>query len=220
MSSETSPNTTIWSAAEPWFSVGGPLPRSGRFTLGAIMSTQPYEAAIASTREVLAGVSADQMQNSTPCASWDVAALINHIVGGQHFFLAGLKGTPPSEAPDFSAGDFVAAFDDAAAACLAGFQEDGVMEKMHTLPFGEMPGSAFMGLAATDTFQHGWDLAKATGQSTDLSPELAGGILAQSKQSIQEGFRGPEGAPFATEKPCPEGGSNADQLAAFLGRDV
>ena len=29
-----------------------------------------------------------------------------------------------------------------------------------------------------DTFQHGWDLAKATGQDTDLDPELAAGLLA------------------------------------------
>ena len=184
------------------------------------MSTQPYEAAIASTREVLTGVSADQMQNSTPCASWDVSGLINHIVGAQYFFLAGLQGTPPSEAPDYAAGDFSAAFDEASAACLAAFQADGVMEKMHTLPFGEMPGSAFLGLAATDTFQHGWDLAKATGQGTDLNPDLAAGILAQSKQSIQEAFRGPEGSPFGAEQTCPDGGSNADQLAAFLGREV
>ena len=70
------------------------------------------------------------------------------------------------------------------------------MERMITLAFGEMPGAAVMGLATTDTFQHGWDLAKATGQSTDLAPELATALLAQSKAAISHAFRGPEGGPL------------------------
>jgi uncharacterized protein (TIGR03086 family) len=132
------------------------------------MSTQPLEQAIATTREVLGNVSADQMGSDAPCASWDVAALINHIVGGLHFFVAGIKGEPPAEAPDFASGDFMASFDVASSELVGLFGPEGALEKMYKLPFGEMPGPAFMGLAMTDTFQHGWDLAKATGQSTDL----------------------------------------------------
>jgi uncharacterized protein (TIGR03086 family) len=185
------------------------------------MSTQPLEQTIAATRGVLANVTHDQLGQPTPCASWDVAELINHIVGGQHFFAAGLSGEPPSgEQPDFAAGDFVAAFDDASSTCLAGFQAEGAMEKMYKLPFGEMPGAAFMGLACTDTFQHAWDLAKATGQETDLAPELAETLLTQSQRSIQESFRGPEGAPFGPEQTAPADAAPADQLAAFLGRTV
>jgi len=185
------------------------------------MSTAPLEMAIASTRAVLAGVSADQMSAATPCASWDVSALINHIVGGQSFFQSGVNGTPPSaDETDFASGDFVAAFDEAAAGTIAAFGADGAMEKVLDLPFGQMPGGAFMGLAVNDTFTHGWDLAKATGQSTDLNPELAAGILAQAQASIQEAFRGPEGAPFGSEQNAPEGATNADRLAAFLGREI
>ena len=94
------------------------------------------------------------------------------------------------------------------------------MEKMLTLPFGQMPGSAFIGLAATDTFVHGWDLAKATGQSTDLDPALATQLLAGSRQAIQPAFRSETGNPFGPEQTAPAGASNADQLAAFLGRTV
>ena len=185
------------------------------------MSTQPYEQAIAATRSVLEGVQADQLSEATPCASWNVSELINHIVGGQHFFLAGMKGTPPTGADaDYAAGDFVAAFDEASGASLAAFGEEGALQKTVSLPFGDMPGVAVLGLASTDTFQHGWDLAKATGQSTDLNPELAAGLLQQSKMAIQDTFRGPEGAPFGAEQQAPDGAGPADQLAAFLGRTV
>jgi uncharacterized protein (TIGR03086 family) len=185
------------------------------------MSTAPLEQAIISTRSVLSGVTSDQLDGSTPCASWKVRELVNHIVGGQYFFLAGVEGVPQSHAgEDFSTGDFVAAFDEASAKCVAAFQGDGAMTRTVTLPFGQMPGAAFVGLAATDTFTHGWDLAKATGHSTDLAPELAAQLLAGAKQAISPAFRGPEPKPFGPEQQAPAGATNADQLAAFLGRTV
>jgi len=185
------------------------------------MSTAPLEQAISSTRAVLAGVNTDQLDDATPCASWKVRELVNHIVGGQYFFAAMVEGNPPTRAAEnFADGDLVAAFDKSSAACVAAFQGDGVMTKTLTLPFGQMPGAAFVGLAATDTFTHGWDLAKATGQNTRLNDALAAQLLAGAKQAIQEAFRGPEPAPFGPEQQAPAGSSNADQLAAFLGRKV
>jgi len=185
------------------------------------MATEPLEQAIASTRKVLTGVSKDQLSDATPCAQWKVSDLINHIVGGQFFFEAGAKGESPAAGEaDFSTADFVAAFDDASRRCVAAFNADGVMEKMLTLPFGTVPGSAFVGIAATDTFTHGWDLAKATGQSTDLAPGLAAQLLVGARMAIQPAFRNAEGNPFGAEQPAPAGASNADQLAAFLGRKV
>jgi uncharacterized protein (TIGR03086 family) len=170
---------------------------------------------------VLAGVTKSQLNDATPCAQWNVSQLINHIVGGQYFFAASLNGdNVDGEAPDFAAGDFVSAFDTGSKLCLEAFAGEGAMERIVKLPFGEMPGSAFVGLAATDTFTHGWDLAKATGQSTDLSPELAGQLLAGSKKNIAPAFRNDEGHPFGPEKSAPGGASQADQLAAFLGRQV
>ena len=182
------------------------------------MATEALEQAIATTRAVLPAVSKEQLGDDTPCAQWKVSELINHIVGGQYFFEAGAKGEPPAEGTDFSATDFVSAFDEGAQRSLAAFRADGVMEKMLTLPFGQMPGAAFVGIAATDTFTHGWDLAKATGQSTDLAPELAGQLLAGAKQFIQPAFRSESGAVFGMEQQAPAGASKADELAAFLGR--
>lgn len=185
------------------------------------MTVQTLEQAITSTRGVLAGVSADQLGNETPCAQWKVSDLINHIVGAQSFFTAGVTGQPPSgEEPDFAAGDYLGAFDAGAKACVDAFSADGVMEKMLTLPFGPMPGAGFVGLAATDTFTHGWDLAKATGQDTALNPELATQLLAGARQMIQPAFRSEEGTVFGPEQTAPADASDADQLAAFLGRTV
>ena len=182
------------------------------------MSTDTFEQAVTTARGVLANVSQDQLHNSTPCESWDVSELINHMVGGNAFFQAGMNGTPPPGPVDFAAGDFVTAYDAATAGTIEAFGAEGALGRMVQMPFGEMPGAAVMGLATTDTFQHAWDLAKATGQDANLAPELAEALLSQAKQSIPDTFRGPEGAPFGAQQECGEGASNADKLAAFLGR--
>jgi len=170
----------------------------------------------------MAAVQADQLSAQSPCQQWDVAGVINHVVGGTKFFTAGMTGQQLAEEQDWASGDYMAAFDQAAAECVACFQEEGALEKNVALPFGEMPGSAVMGIAMTDIFQHGWDIAKATGQSTDLAPELAAGMLARSRQAISADWRGPEDspAPFGLEQPCADDACAADQLAAFLGRQV
>lgn len=185
------------------------------------MSIENLERAIGSTRSVLSKVTPAQMGDATPCASWTVRDLVNHIIG-EHYFFAGsvIQGSAPAtdgEAPDFTGGDLVAAFDEAAKQSVAAFSETGAMDKMLTMPFGTLPGTAFVGVAAVDTFAHGWDLAKATGQQTDLDPALADELTPIAAGFVVDAVRGPDGvAPFGPEVEA--GGSAADRLAAFLGR--
>lgn len=185
------------------------------------MSTTALAQAQDVARGVLANVSADQLDLDTPCREWKVRDLIDHLVGGQHWARCGVQGVEVSDTGAGSAdGDFVGAFDTAAQANLAAFDEDGALARTVNPGFGDMPAPALMGLSTVDTFTHAWDLAKATGQDTDLAPDLAAALLAQSRQSIQPAFRSEEGSIFGLEQPAPESASPADQLAAFLGRTV
>ena len=125
------------------------------------------------------------------------------------------------QTPDFCAGDFVTEFNKGAARALKAFEADGAMDKTMKLPFADLPGGVFVNIATTDTFTHGWDLAKATGQSTDLDPELAASLLAFAQGFLSDALRGPDGtAPFGPPVVAPVGASPADELAAFLGRQV
>jgi uncharacterized protein (TIGR03086 family) len=186
------------------------------------MSVAPLEQAMQSTRAVLGNIDRTDLDRSTPCASWKVSDVVNHIVGGQFFFATAASGGQPSgEQKDYAAGDFLAEYDKGCTATLAAFNADGAMERIVHLPFGDMPGAIFVGIASTDTFVHGWDLARATGQPTDLEPELAASLLATVGPLLPETARGEDGkAAFAPEQTAPDGASNADRLAAFLGRTV
>ena len=179
--------------------------------------------AFGSSESILAGVSASQMDEPTPCAQWKVRDLVNHLVGGTTFFATtAATGNPPADggqAPDFSSDDYVAAFQDGSAQAVAAFAADGTMERIIHLPFGELPGAAFINVAAIDTFTHGWDLAKATGQSTDLAPALAAQLLAIAEGFLPDALRGPEGeAPFGPQVEVDPSASAADRLAGFMGR--
>ena len=188
------------------------------------MDQKDLERAFASTGAVLAGVTPAQLDESTPCVSWTVRELVNHIVGGTTYFTALAEtGQPPEEgeAPDVAgADDRVAVFNKGAAQAVEAFSADGAMDRVMHLPFGDLPGGVFVNIAAIDTFTHGWDLAKATGQPTDLDPALATEMLGVAQTFLPDEMRGPEPAPFGPRVEPPAGASPADQLAAFLGRQV
>jgi uncharacterized protein (TIGR03086 family) len=167
-------------------------------------------------------VKPDQLDDQSPCASWKVRDLLNHIIGGSFYFANSVND---GKAPDFGERDFTgpdmtATYDDGIKQAVAAFGAPGAQEKMVEMPFGTLPVSIFMAIATTDVFTHAWDLAKATGQSTDLDPELASQLLAGAQAFIQPAFRGEDTkSPFGAEKSAPANASEADKLAAFLGRD-
>lgn len=186
------------------------------------MSTAPLEQAISSAKAVLAAVKPSDLDKTSPCASWKVSELINHFIGAHYWFASVAKGdADDGDPPDFAAGDFNAAFAQGAAASVAAFNAPGVMEKSLKLPWGEMMGSQFAGLAAVETLTHAWDVAHATGQSTDLAPELAAMLLVGARAGVPDEFRGTDkDSAFGPEQQAPAGATNADKLAAFLGRTV
>jgi uncharacterized protein (TIGR03086 family) len=186
------------------------------------MSVETLQRAFASTEGVLTNVSADQLDLPTPCVSWKVRDVVNHIVEGTTFFsVTAETGTaPPLSDADHTAGDFKAEFRKGADRAVAAFSAPGAMDKIMKLPFGEFPGSVFVLVAANDVFTHGWDLAKATGQSTDLDPVIAKPLL-EAAQLIPEEFRGPDSqAPFGPKVDVPPSATAADKLAGFMGRRV
>jgi uncharacterized protein (TIGR03086 family) len=165
---------------------------------------------------VLAHVSPDQFRAPTPCSEWTIRDLIEHVIGGNEH-VGPWSGGP--EVASIRADDIVAAHRAAAAAAHQVFAGPDGMTTTFKLPFGEIPGQVFIGMRTSDVLTHAWDLATATGQATDLDPELAAGQLASVRAFVGPQFRG-SGMPFGDEQPCSSERAQADQLAAFLGRKV
>jgi uncharacterized protein (TIGR03086 family) len=172
-----------------------------------------------STRAILAKVQPGDLAAATPCASWDVSALVNHFVGTARWWAAIVTGA--GAAGEVGYPDSVSAYEESIEIATSAFETEGVLEETFRLDLGEFSGAALLGLAATEQFTHGWDLARAIGQHTDLDPELATELLIRAKLAVTDAYRGPDGAAlFGPATQAPAGASPADQLAAFLGRRV
>jgi uncharacterized protein (TIGR03086 family) len=188
---------------------------------GSHVSECPLNHALHSTLAILTRVRSGDLAAPTPCASWDVRALISHFVGTARWWAAVIAGQEAAADADYAAGDFVAAYEESIALAVAAFAAEGALDKTIRLPFGEFPGAVLRDLAAMEQFTHGWDLARAIGCSADLDPGLAAGLLSQARLAITDSYRGPDGkAFFGPAVEAPAGAGPADQLAAFLGRRV
>ncbi|MER7246534.1 TIGR03086 family metal-binding protein [Kribbella sp. NPDC000426] len=182
------------------------------------MATRQLSRAFASTRSVLSEVSPGQLEAATPCASWDVRALINHFINSAQWGAAAVSGHEHAE-EDYAPEDFLTTYDNTIKATLAAFESPDVLDRTIQLPFGKFSGADILNMVTRDQFTHGWDLAQATYHPADLDPDLATELLTQARLDIVDAFRGPEGqaifAPATTPSPT---APPADQLAAFLGR--
>lgn len=185
------------------------------------MGAEILERANASTAKILANVSANQLTLASPCASWQVRDIVNHVVGNNFWFegitLNGVAPERPDNAgPDETSGDYVARFRAGSTRAVAGFASAG--DKVVDLGFAQMPASVFILMASADQFVHGWDLAKATGQSTDLDPDLAADLLAFYQQAIPNEARGPDPAAAFGPAITTNSADPVAQLVAFSGR--
>jgi uncharacterized protein (TIGR03086 family) len=169
---------------------------------------------------VIAGVRPDQLDRSTPCADWDVRALVNHLIGGHFYFKAPLRGQQMdanATPPDFASSDPAGTFGQASKEMVKAWREPGALDKTVQTMIGPMPAAILIGMWTNDNLVHAWDLARATGQDESLDPELATQMLAMVQGvDLPRG----EGAPFKPEQSCPPGAIPEQKLAAFLGRSV
>jgi uncharacterized protein (TIGR03086 family) len=184
------------------------------------MDETPLERAWRSSRTVVANVTREQFGDSTPCQSWSVSDLLNHMIGVTYFYETGATtGTAALDDRDYTEGDFLASYEEGIRRAVSVIPE--CMAREVTLPFGTIPGAMWTGIVTTDAFIHGWDLATATGQPNDLDPELAAELLEGARLFLQPAFRGEDTvAPFGAEREAPPDATDAARLAAFLGRRV
>ena len=173
---------------------------------------------------LVAGTSVAQLGDTTPCTEFNVREVINHVAGGAIMFASAFENgaVPEDELGRIMGGDILG--DDPAATCaaatarvLAAVRAPGALEGMVTLPFGEMPRQAAMGIAVFDVAVHAWDLAQATGQDLELSEDLALEILELGRAMNIDQYRG---MIFAEEVIIVETAPAWDRVAAYSGRMV
>jgi uncharacterized protein (TIGR03086 family) len=125
----------------------------------------------------LALVRPDQWTAQTPCAEWDVRALVNHVVGAKRRYTMLLHGATTDEveatrAVDHLGDDPVASFVATTAELKAAFGEPGALGRTAYHRTGERTGAQLLGMQVLDIAVHTWDLARAIRVGESLDPDV------------------------------------------------
>ncbi|MEU6238560.1 TIGR03086 family metal-binding protein [Kitasatospora sp. NPDC047058] len=181
--------------------------------------------ALAQTAGLIDGVGTELADHATPCRSWDVGTLISHLLFDLGQFTVRANGGNPDWSQSFERveDDWLHAFEAGAEALVAAWRNAGDLTGVIEIPnAGTLPARFPVDQQIAEFAVHGWDLARATGQSTDgLDHEVARASLAWARGALRPEYRGSEedGLTFGPEVTVPADAPLYDRLAAFFGRD-
>lgn len=158
----------------------------------------------------------------TPCADWDLAALLAHMIG-QHrgFTRAAQSGYAPKRAyfPErFTHERWL----DSAFGLLGAFAgadpEDGIIEvELH--PTRLLPYATVVGAQLLDTVVHTWDVARSIDMPFTPTEELAAEVLRVAETVPDNAARKRPGSAFSPAIPADPAASSWEQALRLLGRD-
>jgi uncharacterized protein (TIGR03086 family) len=191
------------------------------------MATDPVlmlSRAIDQAGGVVAGLDRDQASLPTPCRSWTVGQLVDHLMLDlRHFTITARGGTPDwSETPPPAGDDWAGQFREGADELLAAWRAAGPLDGMRTMPgMGEVPARFPVDMQISELAVHAWDLVRATDQKVELDPEVAETALAWMRTALVPSFRGTEaeGKSFGPEVEVADDAPPYDRLVAFAGRN-
>ncbi|MBI2705324.1 MAG: TIGR03086 family protein [Actinobacteria bacterium] len=179
------------------------------------------------TSRVVHNVTPDQHDLPTACDDWTVRDVMNHITGGGKLFATcAERGAIPDDelvsllTDDQLGDDPAASFGASANAAFEAFSDPAALAKTISLPFGQMPGAAALDLAIFDLTVHALDIARATGQPTDLDPAVLEPAYVLAQTMIADEMRNEEGNPFGFATEVPDDAPLQDKLHALAGRTV
>jgi uncharacterized protein (TIGR03086 family) len=176
---------------------------------------------------LLAHVGPGQWDDPTPCAEWNVRALVGHLIVGRWIYRGILRGDSVAELrsildrqSELVGPAPLAACEEAVRALRAAFSEPGALERTvrHTT-MGEMPGSRLLVQWTADAIVHSWDLATAIGADPGLDEPLVDFAYAfYTAPPFVDGGLYATGYFVAPIGPLPPGATPLDRLIHLVGR--
>ena len=142
------------------------------------------------------GVADDALSAATPCHDYDVRGLLNHLLYWSPILeLAARKQPVPSGRPaegehDLTEGDWQTVMAQQVEGLAAAWADPAAWEGMTSIgrsDLGDLPGSIVGSIVLLELAVHGWDLAKATGQSFDCEDKVAEAVLAHLGLTVEQG---------------------------------
>ncbi|GAA4590858.1 uncharacterized protein (TIGR03086 family) [Actinoplanes octamycinicus] len=184
-----------------------------------------HAAAVRATVDLVARATPADLGKPTPCAGWDLAALLAHMTAQHHGFAAAARGRGSDEtvwAPGPLGDDFISRYADAVTDVLDAFAVPDLLDRPFVLPeFGTdrpFPGRLAVTFHLVDYVVHGWDVATALGLPYHPAPEIVAATLPIARAVPDDENRLAPGAAFAPARPVPPGADPLTEILLLLGR--
>lgn len=189
--------------------------------------TERYRRRADAFEALVRGVPADRWGNQSPCADWDARGVVQHIIDMHHVMFRPPLDRQPSPGPSID-DDPLGAFLAARADVEALLADPEVAATVCDTPTGPQTVAQHIdGVPSADMPNHGWDLARATGQDDTIHPgdveEAWAGLTAIPAEMLEKfrtpGAFGPGVEVFGPELPVPADAPLQARLLGFMGRD-
>lgn len=169
--------------------------------------------------DLVDSIADDAWHRPTPCADWDVRALVNHVVGEQLWAPHLLAGVTIAGVGDRYDGDVVgedpkATWRAAIGPSMQAFEEADLDGTVH-LSYGDEKAEEYLVQMLTDAAVHGWDLARAIGADEAIDDETAA-LLLEHWTKLEALVRG--SGVFGEKVEVPDGAPAKHKLLGLLGR--
>jgi uncharacterized protein (TIGR03086 family) len=155
----------------------------------------------------------------TPCATWDLATLLQHVndsLAALHEGIAaGSVSLTPAAETAGDPGGLVATFRVRASRLLAASATAGNQDRCIAIADRRLAGRIVTAVGAVEIAVHGWDVAEACRCRRPIPPALATGILKIIPLVVTDATRDTRFAAPVTVSPL---ASPGDRLIALLGR--
>ncbi len=148
-----------------------------------------HRQAIADATAVIAEVRAEDLAKPTPCAGWDVGALLTHMIGQNHGFAEAIEnGDAPPSAYTYtwtSEHDLTAAWAHSTQRLAAAIDRHELDERVKLVEINAKatyPLAAVIGFHTLDTAIHAWDVATSRSVVYRPNEDLVDEVYARARQ--------------------------------------
>lgn len=179
---------------------------------------------------LLGGVADDQLAGPTPCADISVGALLDHLMGLSLAFTWAARKTTAAEAGSGDSGagrataehldpDWRTVLPRRLGELVRAWRDPKAHEGVTVAGGVTMPAEEMAVVALDEVVLHGWDLARATGQSFTCDPDSTAAVLAFTTASARpEQAAGRDGL-FGPVVDVPQHACAFDRALGLAGRD-
>ncbi len=189
---------------------------------GFMSAHDVFPEACATITPVVRKASDADLDLSTPCSDYDLRALVDHFAGTTGA-LARAGAQQPLDAADpwgsttrVADGDWAATLTANLQAMADGWSQPQAWQGSVDTGGGEMPARSVGDMALIEVMVHGWDLARATGQELEVSPDLGAEVRRLVEETADLGRQMEAYGPAVEVSPD---ASDFERALAAAGRD-